>query len=74
VGRGGGLVQATCRAVYAESVPERLSVYVPVWMGWDVVWYLCLWRPGVSFCSFLRGRRVDADAAVIRAGMCSSYQ
>jgi hypothetical protein len=23
-------VRATCRAVYAESVPERLTVYVPV--------------------------------------------
>jgi len=43
-----------------------MCLYVPVcgWYVWDAVWYLCLWRPGVSLCSFLRGRRVDADAAV----------
>jgi hypothetical protein len=34
----GGLVRATCRAVYAESVPERLTVYVPVYEWYGMVW------------------------------------
>ena len=74
-------MRATCRAIYAESVPERLTVYVPICGWYGMVWCgmgCCLvsmpWRPGVSFCSFLRGRGVDADAAVIRTGMRSSYQ
>lgn len=75
-------MQAAGRAVYAESVPGRLTVCACLWMGgmgWDFVWCLHRCRPGgglvyVSFCSFLRGRSVDADAAVIGAGMRSSYQ
>jgi hypothetical protein len=56
-------VRATCRGVYAESVPERLTVYVPVcgWYGmvWDGMlfgiyaveaWCIFLFVPAWSRC------------------------
>jgi hypothetical protein len=66
VGRGSRT--SNLQAVYAESVPERLAVYVPVRGWYDMVWYGMVWDGmlfGIYACGGLVYRFVRSCVVVV---------